>query len=88
MLLYKRETKEAFLKVWPELDTRHNNYSSIIACFSKYQEADFEERAAFLMADFIALVVRDGFDPVYLHKVLLPIAEWRSILALDIEGAT
>lgn len=87
MLLYDRNKKQAFLKVWPELDQRDYHFSSTLACYSKYQKADFNERASFLMADFVALVVRDGFDPVYLHKILLPLAEWRSILAPDIEGA-
>ena len=88
-LLYDRDKKHAVLVVHPQAhwDEKYSDYSSILACFSYYQDTDFQRRSALLMADFVALVVRDGFDPVYLHKVLLPLAEWRSILAPDIEGA-
>ena len=89
MLLYDSDTKHAVLVIHPEAgyDKKYSDYSSTLACYSHYKEANFHKRAALLMADFVALTVRDGFDPVYLHKVFLPLAEWRSILALDIEGA-
>jgi hypothetical protein len=89
MLLYDTDIKHAVLVIHPEAgyDKKYSDYSSTLACYPHYKEANFHKRSALLMADFVALTVRDGFDPVYLHKVLLPLAEWRSILALDIEGA-
>jgi hypothetical protein len=65
---------------------RDHSYSSGSA-FIDRRKLEGEEAALLVLADFHAMVVRDGINPQTAHKELCKIDEYRQYIAADIPGA-
>jgi hypothetical protein len=57
------------------------------ASFTDWRHKSSEQLKALVLAEFHALVVRDGIHPQAAHKAFLVIDEYREVISPDIEGA-
>jgi hypothetical protein len=57
------------------------------ASFTDWRHKSSEQLRALVLAEFHALVVRDGIHPQAAHKAFLVIDEYREVISPDIEGA-
>ena len=57
------------------------------ACFTDWRHRSSEQLRALVLAEFHALVVRDGMHPQAVHQAFLVIDEYREAISLDVGGA-
>ena len=57
------------------------------ASFTDWRHRSSEQLKALVLAEFHALVVRDGMHPQAVHRAFLVIDEYREVISSDIEGA-
>jgi hypothetical protein len=58
------------------------------AAYVKVRNMRGSEAVAQVFIDFHTIVVRDGLDPVTVHRAFLNIEEYRDRISPDIEGST
>ncbi len=84
MLCWTPNSNQVALVPWPDTERRSDSYdSTCLACDSCIQGASFAKRKLIVYVEALKLVVRDGVDPLALHRALLPLREYRSGLAED-----
>lgn len=79
----------AKVKLVPFPDTRDEcgDYPmTALACCDYVQRADFETRKKIVFIEAMHLIVRDGCDPLAVHRALLGLNEYRDGCALDMPG--
>lgn len=69
---------------WPDQIGLSDDYDFCIgACDYVFQKADFEKRKGLLYINAMHMIVRDGCDPVAVHKAMLGFDEYRDGLSDD-----
>lgn len=77
-------TAQVALVPWPDPERKSRKYeSSLGACMSSMHEMTFEERQITLLADAMAMIVRDKCDPLAVHRALMGLEEYSAAMAPD-----
>lgn len=77
-------TDKVALIPWPDRAGRSAAYQRTAgACFSHQHDASFQERQVIVLADALAMIVRDKCDPKAVHLALMGLEEYASAMAED-----
>jgi len=85
MILYKPNSNDVKIVRWPDKESRQG-YRSIGACCRKTREQNLASAQRCLFGDVMAMIIRDGVNPIAAHNALLGLREYRKILPCDMPG--
>jgi len=87
MLCYSDNSDQVALVPWPDYSGLSDPFDkTTLACRGSIQAAPFEQRKALVFITAMQAIVRDGVDPMALHKALLGLDEYRDGCAADVPG--
>ncbi len=84
MLCWDFDSDRVALVPWPDTRRLSDAYDcTSLACYTEIQDMDFEARKKAVFIEAMHLIVRDGCDPLAVHRALLGLEEYRDGLAED-----
>jgi hypothetical protein len=87
MLCWNPNSADVALVPWPDREGRSDRYlMTTLACNLDLHRRGFERRKLIVFIEAMHLIVRDGVDPVALHRTLLALDEYRDGCAPDMPG--
>lgn len=89
MFCWTPESNNCALIPWPDtsdLQTDRGLEFSALACYSYFQELNFEQRKAVIFYEAMHAIIRDKVPAEVVHETLLPLAEYQDALAADMPG--
>lgn len=86
--MYPETIGKAALLAHPDVTKESGRYAySDGACYSAVREEfNDSELARYTLATALAMIVRDGIDPLEVHKVLSELIEYRENTPVDMPG--
>ena len=87
MFCWIPETDQAALVPWPDTRRLSDRYEySALACNANFHRMSFQGRKTQILCEAIHAIVRDRVPADVVHRVLLPLAEYRDAMASDMPG--
>lgn len=78
MLCWNPGTAEVGLVPWPDRSRASDQYRmSSLACNVWMREKSFEVRKCYAFIEAMLAIIRDGCDPLAVHKAMLGLEEYR-----------
>jgi hypothetical protein len=88
MLCWNPDSADVTIVQWPDTHQLSDKYQrTSLACFSGFSKSRFEQRKTQIFIDAMHLIIRDGCDPMAVHKALLVLPEYQDGLAEDMPRA-